>query len=275
MSINSRARFVIAVVSLTGPCMTHAQQPEPTASLRGRVVSATDGTPISGADVWVISSQQRVETDSAGAFRLVGLIPGPQLLQIRHVGFQLRRDTVTIRPGVDSAYSFALTPGVAQLDTMRTIAGEQKYLSPMLRGFEERRLSGAGGHFISDSVLRRNENSQLTNVITSRIPGLMLGESRMIVSSRKQCKGPVLLHSANDKCSHGGAPDCFVSVFIDGVLRYSARMAEQGARPIDLNHESVSNFAGVEYYADNGTAPAGMHSDDEGCGSVWLWTREK
>jgi hypothetical protein len=73
----------------------------------------------------------------------------------------------------------------------------------------------------------------------------------------------------------GGAPDCFVSIYIDGVLQWSARMAEEGARPIDLNHMNVSDFAGIEFYPDNGTAPAGMNSDDEGCGSVWLWTREK
>jgi hypothetical protein len=38
---------------------------------------------------------------------------------------------------------------------------------------------------------------------------------------------------------------------------------------------NVSDFAGIEFYADNATAPSGMNSDDEGCGSVWLWTREK
>jgi hypothetical protein len=272
----SRLQLLCAIICAASVARVGtAQEALGALTLSGWVVRARDGAPIAGADVWLISSQQRVATDSSGSFRVAGLVAGPQLLQIRHLGYEVRRDTVTVRAGGDSVVRFVLREQSAQLDTVRTIAPEQKYVSPMLRGFEERRLSGEGGRFISDSVLRRNENAQLTSLITSRIPGLMIGAARMLVSSRKQCKGPVLYHSGDSKCQSGGAPDCYVSVFIDGVLFYSARMAEQGAKPIDLNHESISNFAGVEFYADNGTAPAGMHSDDEGCGSLWLWTRER
>jgi hypothetical protein len=38
----------------------------------------------------------------------------------------------------------------------------------------------------------------------------------------------------------------------------------------------VTDLAGIEYYAGGASMPIDMHSaTDEGCGSLWLWTREK
>ncbi len=262
--------------------LTHAAaQQAGTLTLRGRVARSADGAPVAGADVSLVSGQQ-VRSDSSGSFHFEGLAAGPQLIQIRHPGFAARLDTVNVGAGLDSTYRFALMPAATKLDAVRTIAGAQKYTSPMLKDFEERRLSGQGGRFISDSVLRKSENTQLTNLIVSRFPGLMLGAARLPVSSSKQCKGPVLLRTRDASgsltatpCQGGGAPDCYVSVYIDGILQWSARMAEAGAKPIDLNHMNISDFAGIEFYSSNGVAPAGMNADDEGCGSAWLWTREK
>ncbi len=258
--------------------LTHAAaQQAGTLTLHGRVVRSADGSPVAGADVMLVSGggQQQARSDSSGSFHFDALPAGAQLVQIRHPGFAARIDTVNVGAGPDSTYRFALAPPATKLDTVRTVAGAQKYTSPMLRDFEQRRLAGQGGRFISDSVLRKSENTQLTTLMVSRFPGLMLGSARLPVSTKKSCKGPVLLGVPNDPCTKGGAPDCFVSIYIDGMLQWSARLSEQGARPIDLNHMNISDFAGIEFYSNNGVAPAGMNADDEGCGSIWMWTREK
>jgi hypothetical protein len=162
----------------------------------------------------------------------------------------------------------------ATLDTVHTIAQQQRYLSPALRAFEDRRLSGNGGHFISDRVLRRNENSTLANVIRGRIPGVTFS-GPFLVSSRKQCNGPAFAGACR-------APNCYVAIFVDGVLEFRSQMAAEirdqtqlRATIPDLAHLNVSDYAGVEFYADAASAPIGMHSDDDGCGSLYLWTREK
>lgn len=254
-----------------------AQPSGATVSVRGVVVRASDGAPVAGAEVWAISGDQRTQSDSAGSFRLDNLSPGRLLIQIRRVGYDVRRDTFTVAGAVDSTYRFELVQLGTQLDTVHTVAGAQRFLSPALRAFEERRATAHGGYFISDSVLRRNENTSLLNLITARMPGLRVGTGRALVSSRKQCKGLVLYHASDEdkRCAAGGAPNCYVSIFIDGALRFSSRIADQGARPFDLSHETVADFSGIEFYSDQGTAPAGMHTDDEGCGSIWLWTRER
>ncbi len=47
-------------------------------------------------------------------------------------------------------------------------------------------------------------------------------------------------------------------------------------QPPDLAKMGVTDLAGIEYYADAASMPIDMHSaTDEGCGSLWLWTREK
>ena len=93
-----------------------------------------------------------------------------------------------------------------------------------------------------------------------------------MASARKQCRGPVLLHTC------GGTPDCFVAIYVDGQLIFNAELAHKeppSAWP-DLNSSyPVNVLAGAEFYSSAATAPVGMHVDDDGCGSLWLWTRER
>jgi hypothetical protein len=251
------------------------QQAPTVATLHGVVVRATDSAPIPGVEVWLVSSEQRTQTDSVGGFRFTGLTPGAQLLQIRHLGYDVRRDTVTVVVGDENVHRFVLSAQPERLDTVRTIAGQQKYLSPMLRGFEERRLSGSGGHFITDSTFRANEHSTLANLLQSRMPGMMFqyfNERRLAVSTRKACRGAVFLHGCSSK------PDCFVAIYVDGQLFFNAKLAGKmppSAWPDMDQTFSVTTLTGAEYYASSATAPSGMQDDDDGCGSLWLWTRER
>lgn len=239
-----------------------------TARLHGIVSSQNGKTPVSAADAWAISVDRHVRTDSAGEFRFDGLPAGQFVVEIRHIGFEIRRDTVTLPSGHETTRRFSLMPTAQALDTMRSLAKESTYISPMLRGFEERRLSRQGGQFISDSVLRVNESTTLANVL-GRIPGATITtgprQSRVLVSTRKPCSGP-----AFRTCTR---PDCYVEIHLDGVLIYHPGGGEELP---DLGKMGVTDLAGIEYYAGGASMPIDMHSStDEGCGSLWLWTREK
>jgi hypothetical protein len=282
------ARYAVASAFLIGssfptPSIARAQQrdslpanpPAPTV-FRGRVIHRADATPVAGADVWVVSADRHESTDSSGAFRFDGLAPGLQLVEVRRVGLDVEHDTIGLSSDHENVRTYALGDETTTLDTVHTIAGARKYLSPRLRAFEERRLSGQDGHFISDSVMRLNENSNLAD-IGSRLPGLMVrsvflkhkGFISALISTRKPCAGLVLLHSSTCAIQ----PNCFVAIYLDGVLQYSTTL---GTDPPDLSREfPISELAGAEYYAGGAAAPAGMHSNDDGCGSLWLWTRER
>jgi Carboxypeptidase regulatory-like domain len=252
------------------------------AVFRGRTVRATDALAIAGVEVSFPSLDRHTYTDSTGAFRFAGLPVGLQSIQLRSVGFGIWRDTVTIEAGVNDLRVYVLDQQTPSLDTVRTIAGKPNYISPNLQAFEERRLSHAGGYFIDDSVLRQHEASTLANVVLARIPGLRAVSSnggnsggasapmvRVFVSSRKHCRGLALY-----PCSTEG--DCYVAIYLDGVLRYNAKMSESGVGPPDAERDfDVSSLAGIEFYPNAETGPVGMRANDNGCGSLWLWTRER
>ena len=218
--------------------------------------------------VWFPALDKRATTDASGAYTIDGIQAGGTIVQVRSLSSQLKRDTITISAGADLVRNFALAAQTAVLDTIRTVATALQGLSPALRGFEERREKGMGGFFMSDSVLRRNEQLPLSSILLSRIAGLTLVPGRVgatyMVSSRKKCTGPVLT-----PCN---APNCFVTVYMDGVRIYSADMQ---APPIDATRIAASDLAGVEFYPGGGTGPSEFNATGTQCGTLLLWTRVK
>ena len=247
--------------------LSHAVAPK-LATLRGRVVRSASGGPIPLADVWFPSLDKHATTDSSGVFRLDSLQAGPLLVQIRTIGYGMRRDTVTIAAGRDVSRDFSLSSSATMLDTIRTVASAINHISPGLKGFEARRLSGGGGYFIADSVLRANDGRALANIIMSRTAGANLVPGRSgatyMVSSRKPCSGPVM-----SSCI---TPNCYATTYLDGALIYSG---EPGIPPPDLQRISVNELSGVEYYPSTGTGPPEYNATGNGCGVLLLWSRDK
>ena len=278
-AVVSLAATTAPTADLGGQEAGTSTKPGSPAVFRGRVLRA-DGSPISAADVWLIAIDKHVATDTAGAFRIDGLPAGMQLVQVRRVGFAVVHDTIQLSADHDNIRTYALAPQSTTLDTVKTVAGQVKYLSPQLRAFEERRLSKQGGYFISDSVFRQNESSTLGSLLESRVPGLSVVRGTTLVSGRKHCRGLLFIVDPSarikSKCKETGVSDCYVTIYLDGTLYYTAKMADEGIAPPDVSRTfNVTNFAGAEFYADGAASPAGMHSNDDGCGSLWLWTRER
>jgi hypothetical protein len=248
------------------------------AVLTGRVNSKAGGAPVAGAQVSLPALERTATTDSAGRFRFAGLPPGIQSVQIRRVGFSELNDTLTLEAGRELNRVYSMAALTATLDTVRTKAQQTKYISPSLSAFEERRLSKRGGYFVSDSVFRANESRSLGDILRARMPNLIftyMNEHRIAVSGRKKCSGPVLL--GGSACPNNML-GCFVAIYVDGNLIFNTKIAafmNPASYPdIDLAFP-VAQLAGAEFYASSALAPAGMQMDDDGCGSLWLWTREK
>ena len=123
----------------------------------------------------------------------------------------------------------------------------------------------------------------LANLVAAHMPGVTVQNQRssqILVSTRKNCAGFALLKDPTDQSSnchaHPNSSDCYVAIYVDGILNFNAQMGRSGVAPPDLSKLiPVADLAGAEFYADGATAPAGMHSDDDGCGSLYLWTRER
>jgi hypothetical protein len=241
-------------------------------SLRGTIVRAGDGLPVGGADVWVTSGDRHFTTDSAGRFIGDGITAGPTVVQIRRLGYQVRRDTMTVVPGAATTRDFVVSVSATELDTVRTVSSQVSHISPALRAFENRRLSGSGysGYFVSESELRKEGDRAIANLLPSRVSGLAAvagghGEA-LLASSRKMCAGRAI-----GSCSR---PSCYVTLYVDGVMLYSA-VRNVGTPPPDMSLYQARDFAGVEFYPSGGNAPIEYSGTDSGCGTLLLWTRER
>ena len=241
-------------------------------SLSGVIRRASDGAPLPDVEVWIPSRDLRAVTDSTGAYRLTGLACGIALVQLRRVGYEARRDTVTIAADGETHRDFVLAAQGTTLDTIRTVATQMRYLSPRLRAFEERRLKGAGGRFISDSLLRANDNRSLASIILQKVPGTQLvrgaAGARYVASTRKVCSGPAF----TAKCK-----PCYASIYQDGVPLFSSTMMDHDSSltPPDLTQIPNDQLTGVEYYAGGASVPPDFVHTDSGCGVLLLWTRER
>ncbi len=264
--------IALAVAAIAAPRHAAAQKAD-SAVFRGRVLRTGDLAPLSGAEVSLPGLDRHTTTDSAGAFRLSGLPVGRQIAEVREVGYTLRQDTISLFDDFEAVRTYLLDRQPTRLDTVHTVAGGEQYISPMLRAFQQRLRSHSGGYFISDSTFRRKENETLANLVEARIPGVSwsyVNAKRVLVSTRKSCRGLALMHPCSTK------QDCYVAIYVDGTLYYDAKMADQGVMPPDMEKDfNVETLAGAEYYPGGASAPEELHADDDGCGSLWLWTREK
>ena len=257
-------RYAAALSVLSLPFSIYAQQ------LHGVVRDGAAAVPIAGAELSIRSQQRTTRTLPDGSFTLTDLRTGTYLIEIRYPGFAPQRDTITFGQGVRLERDYTLTRLTATLDTVRSTATVQKYRSPNLRGFEERRAAGFG-YFIPDSVMRLHDSDALSKLLIQRLPNVVLargaGGTAYLMTNRKRASGPVFLAPRN------GQADCYVTLYIDGVLTWHYGL-DSLSRP-DMNLIEINQFAGVEFYASAATLPAWISHTNNDCGVLLLWTREK
>jgi hypothetical protein len=262
---------VLVVVALLSIADLGAAQ---TAVLTGTVVRDSAGHALAGAQVTLPELRLATTANYAGEFRFARLPAGRHVVLIRHVGFAPRYDTLEIAVGARLDREFILSPQAVQLDEVRVVEAERKYISPALREFEERRKQGFG-HFITEEQLRKNDNSTLVNVIIGHVPGVraMRIEKRLgteyLSSSRKCGSGPTFL------TCRGSATSCPVTLYVDGVQVYGGTTNSDASSIPDLNQFHPRDYAAVEFYAGGASIPARFNKTDSGCGVLLLWSRER
>jgi len=271
--MDTRAVSLSLVLALSAaPRPLHAQ----VATLIGTVRRDSGGAELAGADVKLAGLAQHVLTDARGVFRINGLPAGRYALTIRHIGYRTWHDTLDVDAGQRIERDFVMIAQPPELDSVRVVAQGKKWLSPNLQAFEERRLSGQGGHFITDSILRRNDDRRMGGLIAAHMPGLALvnkSGNEYLASTRKCGPGGQLL-----TCGSGFT--CWVSVYLDGVRIYDATMdlySKMSGPPIrpDFGRLTARDYAAVEFYAGGATIPAQYNMTGSDCGVLLLWTRER
>jgi hypothetical protein len=231
------------------------------APYRNRILGVYDartGDALAGVEVADVMTGWKATTSPTGNVSLAYLPDGGSLVRLRKLGYVPLTLFVAITPRDTAPLTLLLGRAEAQLlPTVVTNAAGQKYVSPSLRGFEERRLAHLGGHFISDSTLRASEGEVMSSML-ERLPGATLNGG-LLVSTRKSSPGPVF-----SKSSVG--LKCPSAVYVDGV-----RLAS----PPDFGRQTTDTYAGVEFYGSSTSAPIWISPSASECGVLLLWTRER
>jgi hypothetical protein len=280
------AAFLLALVCATDLYGQRVDIPPYRARVLGVFDEAT-GAPVDSVRVTDVLNGNSSLTTRTGTVALYFLPDGGALVRLQKLGYEMQTFPVAISPA-DTTPITIMMRRVTELKPVVTKAQENEYLSPALRGFEERRRAGNGGYFVSDSVLRANEGRPLTNVLVSRMPNIKFAEG--------QASAMFLLRSA--RCVEGGPPQ----VYVDGVpvnpdLRpdapgmagYKAPQKTIFGQPIpgtentphpetiaiDVGKYNVTDLAGAEWYPDSDVMPIEFGHPSGRCGALLLWTRER
>ena len=245
-------------------------------AITGRVVAdSARGRPVENAEVMAPALNVSVRTNAKGEFRLTGLPLGRQILLVRLIGFHTVTDTIVVDAGSDALHNFVLSERAVELDSVVAQAKQpREYISPNLNAFLERLHNHAGGYFIDDSTLRKNEDDRLPEVLSSRIAGMRLyryaGDEAYVVSTRNA----LVPASRGGNSRLNALPrQCYSTVYLDGLLIYDLARMGTDVRPPDLSSFLVSDLAGVEFYPGQASLPVQFKSGE--CGTLLLWTREK
>jgi hypothetical protein len=230
-----------------------------------------NGQPLAGVEVMDMLTGTSALTTATGTVNLVFLSPGGSLVRLRKVGYAVENMSIPMSPS-DTAAITVVMKRATELPAVITRDSAPHYISPALRGFEQRRASHTAGYFIDEKALRKEDNRPLGNVLIAHAPGVTV---KQISSAAFLLKSP--------RCSNGGQPD----VYVDGVMighapdiRWPGSSRVRGSAdtrdvPIDLSQFQVSDLGGVEYYPDNAAMPAQFSRTSTGCGALMLWTRER
>lgn len=218
--------------------------------VRGTVVTTLGGKPIPNAII-TLSSGSRAQADERGEFAIFDATAGTQMLDVRALGFYPERRPIDIVPD-GPAVRVVMSTLQAVLDTVRIVA--KGVMNMHLKGFEERRITGAG-HYITDKDIVRLRAFATTEII-KRIPGLKIQRT-----GNPGDPTEILMRGTFED-------QCKPEFFLDN--RYLGQLG-----PEDLDaFVRPGNIAGIEAYAGS-MAPAefnlGMGSAH--CGVIVIWTK--
>jgi len=233
------------------------------ARIRGRVLTGrgTDARALPTAEVLVPSVGRSVGTNGNGEFALSNLADGAYTLIVRSIGYAptMRRVMATETP--DSGITVVLEPQATELERMLVTAPAER---GKLRGFEERRVTNGGGHFITRDELAKRENSPLVDVLAS------VGVSQIIRGSDGS-EWPVTQRGAVD-FQHSGPQhnDCYYQLILDGVRTIADA---PGKPPANLKDFAPRGIEAIEVYPGPATTPIQWGGLGATCGTIVIWTR--
>lgn len=271
-------RRIATIIGLVFPLAATAQ-----ATRRGRVLTDSTELPIAGVVVAIEELKISAMSNSLGDFVIRGIKPGQHTVTARRIGFGPLATRVVFAAGADVEADLLLTPTTAQSLPDVTVETKAAPRGKLIE-FDERRLAGAGGRFLTQADLEKRPFATLTDALR-QLPGIGFkrgtGAERGSFAVAGRSSLPVCAFCGGPK-ANGAMLPCNAAVILDGTFvncagaegAVSGSNTRSESEPkFDINSINPSALAGIEYYAGPATIPVKYNGTRSTCGLLVLWTK--
>lgn len=212
------------------------------------IVTDTLGQPLSGADVQIVGTSIRGNTDASGRVALLAVPLGKVMLRVRRLGFAENTIPLTVTPGIMPDARASLTP--VALDLSRVVV-KSSMLKPdryartgKYDAFYQRRAKGLGTFFTREDIDSRR---------AQRSEDLL----RMATGVRIRYRGTVPFIQFV-RCA-------YVNVYIDGFRSHDGYAGYFALSPLDIE--------AMEIYHGLASLPPEFSPRPSDCAAIVVWTR--
>ncbi|HSJ08021.1 MAG TPA: carboxypeptidase regulatory-like domain-containing protein [Longimicrobiales bacterium] len=209
-------------------------------AIAGTAADAGTGEGVAGIVVRLGGTRLETVTSRDGHFRFPRVPPGRYVLELNHVAYAERRDSVTLQPAADAVVVVTMAPAAIALEPIRV---ETRMHRLQQAGFYSRAARGIGRFVMPDEVdrLRPTLVSDLVRTMPEVRLALRSGDMGYDVLTRGYCQ-PGLV--------------------VDGMPGMTA-----------IDEIPAIWVQALEVYPSRGTVPPQYRVHSTRCGVILLWTR--
>ena len=260
-----RSLFLSAICAVAA-LPAHAQ----TGTFLGTVARDSMDHAVGNAEVALPQLNLKATTNYMGEFRIGAIPPGRYAITVKAVGFEPLADSITVKAGATVDGDIILTALPVNLAAAHTVAAETEHRLPAgLQELEDRRKMHMGGFFVTDSMLRANDERKITYMLAMapRIEEVLSQTGTGIFIA---VPGPPPI----DYRSDGTFPvaKCYANIYLNGAVYWAGPPSPLNPPP-DFNAMWAREYSGIEYYSSTSSVPSEYNATRWGCGVLLLWTR--
>jgi hypothetical protein len=213
------------------------------------MVTTPSGSPVERARVAIVGTSLATLAAADGGFRLTGVPTSGQTLDVKMLGYEPRALAVEIVAGDTLHVQVVLTAIPLPLEAVEIRS--RATVTPGMRGFEERRLRGGPGVFLTREEIERMQPRVLTDVFR-RVPGIQV----------RPMRGGL----GNNVSVQARGSECSMRFYMNG-----SAFPLPPDQPIN-DFIAPEEVVAIEIYSGSSEIPA-QFSFNTRCGVVMLWTR--
>jgi hypothetical protein len=244
----ARASLVLAVIAAAHSVPAAAQLLQDRTAIMVAFVTDSAGKPLSGAEIQVVGTSLRGNTDDAGRVALLAVPTGKAVLRVRRLGYSELTIPISVTPGVMPESRYKLKPVATDL-TKVVVTG--RYMVPdryagttRFDGFYRRRAEGLGTFFDREFIdARRAQKSEDLLRMVNGIRITYRGYTPMVKFAR---------------CEQ-------YNVFIDGIRSHDGLLDFNSLSPLDIE--------AMEVYRGMSEVPPEFSPRPSDCAAIVVWTR--